>query len=549
MIDKKYSLIEASGNVEAAGKNLSLQNATKLTNAFRAIASVLINAGLSDAQSLTQLMEDSIEDIEGVGTAVDAGTPVAAERFASQVHRVTWHDRFKSSIKIFSRRFSDAHNLTDQEYQQEYGEEETRPQAISSIIGELSTILAELSRSHPGPAENMRDRYNGYESPYSPFMLSAESGESTPVNKVTLAFQCEAAAETVPTTAKRGRKASKNRSPITGVLFRVDEPSEAVPAVGPGMPLYVPQSVAASIVNTVAGLPLDAHDNLSEHATEAIAGVMLSAELQGNDFVVHGYLWPASKGSQVRNIVANQERLGMSMTAEAWGHEAEVDGQKVFWVDDIELNGANILFSDCATYQKTRLIVAEKQEPGSRDPTAIAASDASSNVSDNPNPTKEPVMEEIQKQIAALTATVQSALEKLDTNYSALSAAVSEIQAARQSEQAVITAASTQEVERLKVATLVDAVTASVQASTQAAINLAMNKFVNPSRQPQRLTTPLLAGGAQQSATGSTEVMSLQLAIARIEGEMQVTSGMADQIRLTDERRALEQRLSQVPLA
>jgi hypothetical protein len=83
MIHTQHSLIEA------VGKTLSLQNATKLTNAFRAIASVLIDAGLTDAQSLKQLMEDSTEEMEDVvddGEAVDAVTAVAAERFASQVH-------------------------------------------------------------------------------------------------------------------------------------------------------------------------------------------------------------------------------------------------------------------------------------------------------------------------------------------------------------------------------------------------------------------------------------------------------------------------------
>lgn len=541
--------------IEAAGKTLSRQNATKLTDAFRAIASILMDAGLIDAASLAPLLADTAELVEesaDLSAAIDASVEVAADSFTAQVQRVTWHDRFKSSIKIFARRFADAHNLTDEEYQQEYGEDETRQQAISSIIGDLSTILTELSRSHPGPVANLRDRWQGYESPYSPFMLSAESGATTPVNRVTLAFQCEAAAEPVTVAAKRGRKSPKNRSPITGVLFRVDEPSEAVPAKGPGMPLYVPQSVAASILNTIAGLPLDAHDNLSQHADEEIAGVMLSAELKDKDFVVHGYLWPASKSSKVRKIVANQERLGMSMTADAWGHEAEVDGKKVFWVDDIELNGANILFSDCATYQKTRLIVAEKQEPGSRDPTVIAASTTSETPNSNPSiPLQDNIaMDELQKQLAALATTVTDALAQVKTDYGVLAAAVNEIQAVRRAEQEAIAAASAQQSEEQRLSALIkaitEAVTTSVQASTQTTVNeavgTAMARFVNPSRQPQRLTTPLLAGATQQTSI-SAEAMALQLAIARIDGELKNSNRMSDQIHLLDEKRSLEQQL------
>lgn len=547
-------LFMATTTINAAGKTLSRQNATKLTNAFRAIASVLINAGLTDAESLKQLMEDSVEAAEEADeppAAVDAAsTDITAASFSSQVQRVTWHDRFKSTLKIFARRFADAHNLTDQEYQQEYGDDETRQQAINSIISDLSTILTELSRSHPGVAENPRDRWQGYEPPYSPFMLSAESGEEQPINKVTLAFQCEAAAEKV-TAAKRGRRAPKNRAPITGVLFRVDEPSEAIPAKGPGMPLYVPQDVAASIVNTVAGLPLDAHDNLSQHADEEIAGVMLSAELKDQDFIVHGYLWPGSKSSKVRKIVANQERLGMSMTADAWGHEAEVDGQKVFWVDDIELGGANILFSDCATYQKTRLIVAEKQDPGGRDPTAVAAAaDSPDSTSTQP---EDKEMEELQKQLAALAATMTDAVGKLQAEVAAQSVKVDAIEADRRAEKEAIAAARSQETEEQRTAALVktitEAVTTAVQASVQTtaaeAVNNAMSRFVNPSRQPQRITTPLLAGGAgQQQTSVSAEAMSLQLQIAQLNGELKASShNMSEQIRLLDEKRVLEQQL------
>ncbi|MFQ3629189.1 MAG: hypothetical protein SNJ81_16635 [Cyanobacteriota bacterium] len=315
------------------------------------------------------------------------------------------------------------------------------------------------------------------------------------------------------------------------------------------MPLYVPREVAASIINTVAGLPLDAHDNLSQHADEEIAGVMLSAELKDQDFVVHGYLWPGSKSSKVSKIVANQERLGMSMTADAWGHEAEVDGQKVFWVDDIELGGANILFSDCATYQKTRLIVAEKQEPGNRDPSAIAAA------TNSPDPTfinqpEDKEMDELQKQLAALTATVTDAVSKLQAEIAAQGAKVDAIEADRKAEKEAIAAARLQETEAERTAALVktitEAVTTAVQASVQStateAVNSAMARFVNPSRQPQRITTPLLAGAAQQTSV-SAEAMTLQLQIAQLSGELKASRSMSEQIRLLDEKRALEQQL------
>lgn len=252
----------------------------------------------------------------------------------------------------------------------------------------------------------------------------------------------------------------------------------------------------------------------------------------------------------------------MSMTADAWGHEAEVEGQKVFWVDDIELSGANILFSDCATYQKTRLIVAENvaenQDPGSRDPTAlvpnlrsnIAASTDSLNFLDPTSTTQseEKAMDELQKQLAALTATVTDAIGKLQAEVAAQGAKIEAMEADRRAEKEAIAAAKSQQAEEQRTAALiksiVEEIRPTIQAAAAEAVNSGMSRFVNPSRQPQRITTPLLAGGAgQQQASVSAEALNLQLQIAQISGELKASHNMADQIRLLDEKRALEQQL------
>jgi hypothetical protein len=539
-------------NIQAAGRTLSQKNASRLKIAFREITSILIEAGLVDADTIQDLMEDSVEEAAESSTE-PSEVAVAAESFPQQVNRVTWHDRLRSTIKIFIKRFSDIHNLSDAEYEDEYGNDETRQQAMDSIVSDLSTILAQLGQQHPGQAENWRDRWNGYDAPYSPFMLSAESGDAKPVNYVKLAIQCDAVVSNVAAKRSRNKESGKNRVPVTGVLFRIDEPSEAVPAKGPGLPLYIPAEVAASIVNTVTGLPLDAHDNLSQHAEEEITGAMLSAEVQGKDFVVHGVLWPASKTSKVKKIAANAEKLGMSMTADAWGHEAEVDGNKVFWVDDLDLSGANILFSDCATYQKTRLLMAERRDPTAELPTAIAAN--STTIIPQEQIGMDPELKQqlalIQSSLASvgqLTQTVTShseAIAQIQQTLTPIAASVQAIDAERCAQQEAANATAQQKAAQETMQSVVAAALANINTQVQEAVTTAVKAAINPSRQPARLTTPLLANAAQQgqAATVSSEAMAIQLELAKLDGQLTGARGLAAQTAILDQRRALEMQL------
>jgi hypothetical protein len=100
-----------------------------------------------------------------------------------------------------------------------------------------------------------------------------------------------------------------NRHPIKGVLFKIDTPSECAPSIGTGHPLYVPRKVAEEALANIEGLPLDADDSLSNHANDQIVGVMVGAEIVGNDFVVKGHLWPYNNQKKVNLIRARQVRI------------------------------------------------------------------------------------------------------------------------------------------------------------------------------------------------------------------------------------------------
>lgn len=566
----------SSTSLAAAGRVLSQKNANRLKSVFAEIANILMAANILDAETLASLTSDSSTSEPGQTDesvqASDSETTVAAqaEDFKTQVKRVTWHDRFRSTIKIFARRFMVIHDSTDVELERDMGTSVAgnRRQAIAALIEDLQTVLTELSSDHPGATDDMQARWEGMEAPYTMNL----SGKEQEVNHLTVSFDCPIQAG----ASKRKGRSKGNRHPISGVLFRIDEPSEAVPAKGPGLPLYIPHDVAASVVNSVSGLPLDAADNLSQHADEDITGVMLSAEVKEKDFVVHGFLWEASRPTKVQAIADNQERLGMSMTADAWGHESDIDGRKVFWVDRLDLKGGNILYAEKATFQQTRLIAAEKYDPdqleasGRNDvddnlvpesiapsPTAIAASadpldpilhSDDLGESDAMDPAMQQQLTQITDTLNAMKTDIMRDVTGLANTVQTLAGTVQTVQASvktledeRQQTIAAAQAQTAQHQKEQEQKQLVELITQTV--------DQVVAKRINPSGQPQRRTVPLAAQAASEPQA-NPESMSIQLQLANLDGQIQAIrnrpAGMYDgveEMRLLDKRRELETQL------
>lgn len=293
---------------------------------------------------------------------------IQAESFINKVKGQTWHQRIAITLQSFCFGFISLCGATSEQLERD-GIDNLEG-AIAELIDDLFTMLAEISLQAPEPVADGEYYDGGYFSlaaeepePADEKAIAAEATPPTTENKDTdfpellkVALQCS----TIPIQARFA--AATNRRAFEGVLFRIDEPSEAVPAVGPGLPLFVPRDVAESVVHSCAGLPLDADRSLSRHCNEDIAGVIMSARIEGNDFIVTGYLYDWSRGDKVRDIAANQEELGMSMNAAATGEVVEVNGQSVYQIKTLQLLGANILFAEKATYQKTRVLAAEAED-------------------------------------------------------------------------------------------------------------------------------------------------------------------------------------------
>ena len=326
-----------------------------------------------------------------------------------------------------------------------------------------------------------------------------------------------------------------NKHPVRGVLFKVDRPSESAPMIGTGHPLYISRKVAEEAVKKVAGLPLDAHDSLSAHANDQIVGVMVSAEIIGEDFVIQGHLWPYNNKNKVDLICSRQEDLGMSMNAYASGHIANLDGREVFWIDKLELLGANILFGAKATYKNTSLAASNTEQLN-----AIIAAEQETDMESN-------MESNFVEMIASQFKKIQ---ESVDNSFVDVNRQIDSITGIIQAQQSLLTEIK---LEREEIQASVNEERRNQQlqdskqellSSIQEMIDDTLAQRINPSGQPRRLTSSRRTQATiAAAATVSPERIELEKAIARIEGRLEGENDLTQQLKLTDDLRILKEQL------
>lgn len=550
---------QQSQDISAVGRTINQLNADRLSKAFVEIGKTLISAGVLDLNTAYNLLKDEISASQAeISAAIDR------DDFKLQVEIATWTDRFRRIIDTFKTQFLFLHNWPDESLIRVQEEKSlTREDRIAKLIQDLRDLLTDLSAASPAKGEDAY--WLPHKNYYSDFEMGAsnnedesdeEAIESESITEIKtdgeseleIAFEC-------PTVVADIAASASNRYPVKGVLFRIDEPSEAIPAVGTGLPLYIPREVAVTLLDKVNGLPLDADDSLTRHANKEIAGVIQSARIGGDDdrdFWIQGILWPWNQKEKVEAISAasTDNKLGMSMNAKALGHKALVEGKQVFWIDDIELLGANILYSDCATYRKTKLLAAQGvtviELPGS--PIAAQAIDeqTSTNYSEGENKPVDTNIANIQGQLTSLITSIdamtkqnQTQFETLTNKYSELSAAVSEIQAERHQQKEEFQLQQQQQQQRQQQENLVSSLVEQISAAVNAQVDEKFKKLKNPSGQPARLTTPLAASAAAPMA--SSELHQIDLQIASLNGRLEEASNdMSKTLKLMDEKRQLE---------
>ena len=338
-------------SVEAIGKTISKRNALTLKSLVGELVRFLNQEGKlnpEDLDFIRSLGEAETPEEEAKEKESPLEDSVAASRLENEdlvqyTERVSWHTKLSTAIAAFKDEF--------REVFEDLRVTGDREEAAEKLIQDLLKVLKDLKSSHPGangmlfpvvPGVGMIDRD----------FYCAKSENYQEVDIEISARNCELSPLLIASADE------SNYHPVSGVLFRIDEPSEYAPAQGSDTPLYISREVALEAIASVPGKPLDAHNQLDRHANNNIVGVMTNAKISENDFIIEGHLWPYNQKDQIQNIVAKKSSLGMSMNAKAVGYKTQVNNTPVFNITKLSILGANILYSNNATYNKTRILTA-----------------------------------------------------------------------------------------------------------------------------------------------------------------------------------------------
>jgi hypothetical protein len=273
---------------------------------------------------------------------------------------------------------------------------------------------------------------------------------------------------------------------------------------------------------------------------------MTSARIDDDDFWVTGVLWDYNQPDKVEAISAAQDHLGMSVNATAEGHPAEVDGRSVWQIDRLRILGANILFSEKATFKKTRTNVLASSESGDLIPILASADDFElENLTFDTSETMDTSaiasqIRELSESVASMHSEVRNRLNTLEPTVRELASQMSDIQAAaRETKNQELQAASMQ-IEQQKQAQLLQSMTQVIEERLAT---------LSPRTSPRYPSRPLPLAASGVAPMSGTTIVQLELASLNgqiMEMEKNPYAESAKLFELIDRRKTLESQVGQV---
>jgi hypothetical protein len=163
-------------------------------------------------------------------------------------------------------------------------------------------------------------------------------------------------------TAQQESDFHPNRIPFSGVLTRVDQPSDRAPSGSQGHRVCIPRHVAQAALPTLVGMAVDISYNFKNHDVRKKVGVITQAQIDGDAIVVSGHLFGHDFPTEIERLQALSKsgELGMSFEITDVGIEdATLD---VWMINHLIFTGAAILVKNAAAYQRTELAAAHAQK-------------------------------------------------------------------------------------------------------------------------------------------------------------------------------------------
>jgi hypothetical protein len=178
-----------------------------------------------------------------------------------------------------------------------------------------------------------------------------------------------------------------NKMPFSGVLTRINEPSDKPPEGSGGRLITISSEAAEKNLGSLLGMAVDYKPNLDGHDPKAKIGVITAATIEGNAILIEGFVYAADFPDVAAEIKANKDALGFSYECRNLFCN-DPDANPIVITDCI-FTGAAILRKDKAAYHSTSL-------------SAQAEKDS------DMTPEQEKQLADLAAGVAALTASLQT---------------------------------------------------------------------------------------------------------------------------------------------
>ncbi|MCU1285006.1 MAG: hypothetical protein JWO13_1356 [Acidobacteriales bacterium] len=142
-----------------------------------------------------------------------------------------------------------------------------------------------------------------------------------------------------------------NRIGFRGVLSTVDVSSDRAPAGARGHRVMLTRDAANAALPSLIGMALDYTPSLDGHDAKRKVGIITSAEIEGKELLVSGYIFGRDFPELTKEMRGSRERLGMSYElADARVRDVR---SPVWMLDEVTFTGAAILLKGKAAYGST----------------------------------------------------------------------------------------------------------------------------------------------------------------------------------------------------
>jgi hypothetical protein len=151
-----------------------------------------------------------------------------------------------------------------------------------------------------------------------------------------------------------------NKMPFSGVLTKLDEPSDFAPGGAAGKRIIVTSEAAQKALESLLGMAVDFTPHFDGHDAQKKIGIISSAEIVGNEIRIAGFVYAADFPETAELIQALKDVLGFSFEAQRL--YVEDPSADILRITELTFTGAAILRKDKAAYQTTSLAASAEGE-------------------------------------------------------------------------------------------------------------------------------------------------------------------------------------------